>query len=342
MLVLWRRAFQSREIDYNSYTPDNANFTMSDHGGIAERTAQRLRFLRPITDGNGFQHACPAARVSFVTDATNIRLELFWNALVTRLDTFNSVGSILVNDVEIATFNSAFVADVTGLSRPTFSLSSGTKTVSIIWPYGAGLDLQKIELNSGATLSPSTRPIDKIVCCGDSITHGYSATKTTKSWPYLLAALKDKQIINLGYGGAQAVSDHANGLQSIVSASTVLYMIGFNNFYPNTDPAVFQSRVEGWITGARAAQPTAKIYIISPIYSTKSAADYGHITELQTYREHVQAAEIAAGDTNTYFIDGLTLMTNSAAGLQEGIHPNDAGSLELAQNFNTAITAIGA
>jgi len=317
---------------WTQYLPNSASFTVSDYASIAEQSASTLRFLRPITDGNGFENAAPGSRVSFTTTATSVRVSMFHNTLVVRnqaIDEFYSVGAILVDGVEVKTFNWSDGFNVAGIVTIEFSIAAGSKTVTIVWPYWTGFELRKIEVNTGATMTAPSRPATKIAVCGDSITQGAIASKVTTTWPYLLAIAKSKQLVNIANGGTGAVASHGSALSGL-GCDVVTYMIGYNNFVSQTVPTpTFQNLVEGWIANARAELPSAAIHVISPIYSPNVGATY----QISDYQAAVQAAELAAGDANTFFISGLDLIdsTNYSLYLRpDGIHPNDAGSARIA------------
>jgi hypothetical protein len=322
---------------WTQYAPNSTAFTVSDYASIAEQSASTLRFLRPITDGNGFENAAPGSRVSFTTTATFVRVSMFHNTLVTRnqaIADFYSVGAILVDGVEIKTFNWSDGYNAAGIVTIEFSIAAGSKTVTIVWPYWTGFELRKIEINTGATMTAPSRPANKIAVCGDSISQGSTASKVTTSWPYLLAIAENKQLINIANGGAMAVATDANGLTG-TGCNVVTYMIGYNNFLAQTLIVDFTIAVQGWITNARAALPSAAIHVISPIYSPNT-----NTITLAQYRSAVQAAELAAGDANTFYVDGLSIMTNNINRLYEGaagIHPNDLGSSEIATNLSALV-----
>ena len=318
---------------WTQYLPNSASFTVSDYASIAEQSASTLRFLRPITDGYQFENASPGSRVSFTTTATSVRVSMFHNTLVlynADISTTFSVGAILVDGVELKTFNWSNGWDAAGIVTIEFSLSAGSKTVTIVWPYWTGFELRKIEVNTGATMTTVSRPANKIAVCGDSISQGSTASKVTTSWPYLLAIAENKQLVNIANGGATAVASQGSALSGL-GCNVVTYMIGYNNFVAQTPLVTFQTAVQGWITNARAALPSAAIYVISPIYSPNT-----NTITLAQYRSAVQAAELATGDANTFYVDGLSIMTNNINRLYEGaagIHPNDLGSSEIATNL---------
>lgn len=320
---------------------NDANITVSDYATIAQQTATALRFSRPITDGNGFQNSAPGARVSFTSNTTRLRITVTWNALVTRNDPDYlikdalSVGAITVNGTRIGTFNSSNSYNTVSTQQFEFRLATGSKTVAIIWPYWTGMTLNAIEIDQTATVGTVSRPASKLATCGDSITHGSASTSGDLIWPVQLAALENLQLVNFANGGAVAVAaDATTALTSGGAAGTtkVTYMIGYNNFFAQTPLATFQTAVQGWITNARAALPSAAIHVISPIFSPNT-----NTITLAQYRTAVQNAELAAGDANTFYIDGLSIMTNNTNRLSDGVHPNDTGAAEIATNLAALI-----
>ena len=321
---------------------NSASITVSDYATIASQTATALRFSRPITDGNGFQNSAPGARVSFTTNSRNLRLSVLWNALVTRNDaqssinTYYSVGAVVVDGVRIGTFRSSNLYNTVATQQFEFTMAAGTKTVVIYFPYWTGMTLTGLEIEQTATIGTVSRPASKLAVCGDSITHGALATSGDALWAVQLAGLETLQLVNFANGGAVAVAaDATTALTSGGATGTtkVTYMIGYNNFVAQTDPGTistgFQKTVQDWITNARAALPSAAIHVISPIYSPNTGVTY----QLSNYRAAVLAAELAAGDANTFYIDGLSIMTNNTNRLADGVHPNQTGAGEIATNL---------
>lgn len=324
---------------WTQYLPNSASFTVSDYSGIAEQTTSTLRFLRTVTSQSfEFQNASPGSRVSFTTTATSVRVSMFHNDRVTWTGAINnnlSTGAILVDGVEVKTYKWDGLWYETGIVTIELSLSAGSKTVTIVWPYWVGFELRKIEVNTGATVTTVSRPANKIAVCGDSITQGSAASKVTTTWPYLLTipTAENKQLVNLGNGSQLAVAADGSGLSG-TGCNVVTYMIGINDFYAQTPLVTFQTAVQGWITNARTALSSAAIHVISPIYSTTPLTNpTSHPITLDDYRAAVLAAELAAGDANTFYIAGLSIMTNNTNRLSDGIHPNDLGSSEIATNL---------
>lgn len=313
--------------------PDDSRIDVTDYAAIVERSAMRLRFIRPITDGNNYQHCSPGSRARIRTDATSITFKVYYNGLVTRLGARNFISTLLVDGVVAATFTNPNGETATATVVYTLSLTGASmRTIELIWPYADGMDLLSIEVNLGATFgTPAARPSGILAVQGDSISHGFLATKTTDSWAYKLAVAKGRRLLNEANGSNTAVAAQANSLAGS-GADRVTYMIGYNNFVAQTALATFQAAVEGWINNAEAALPSAKIYVISPIYSPNT----GTIT-LAQYRTSVQAAVTAAGGANVTYVNGLSIMTNSNDRLADTIHPNDLGGSEINTNLAAVV-----
>lgn len=314
---------------------DNEAFTVSDYAIIAQQTPTRLRFQRPIVEAGNSRWASPGSRVSFETDSTTLTLRFHWTALVTLHSAFQSVGVVLVDGSAIDTFESPYEASETGYSTHEFSLGAGTKTVSIVWPYAAAVDLVGIRLDEGASLASVSRPATAIAIEGDSNAQGLKASDIAHTWPFLLADALSLQLVNLANGGASVNAADGTALSYASAATRVIYMTLFNNFAGQTALAAVETSIGNWITNARNALPNAELCLTSPIYSTKVASDYGGVLELADYRASMQAAVIGAGDGVTY-VDGLTLMTNSSDRLAaDGIHVNDTGGAEISASYQS-------
>ena len=320
---------------YDTILPADPRLLVSDYRTIVERSPQKLSFIRSITEVNNFKYCSPGSRVGFNTNSLSVKVNVFYNYLVTRMDARNYVGVILADGVEVATFTnpSTNTASATVETLVTFG-SVATRKIEIIWPYGDGMELVNIKVVSGSTVTiASARPTNKLLLLGDSITHGFSASKVTASWAYLLCGLKSVQMISEGYGSLTTVGSYGTSAATGSGAYAVTVALGYNDFGAQTALATFQAAYQLLLTNIRAALPSAKIYVITPIYSTST-----NTIPLSSYRTYIGDAVTAVGDGNTVLIDGLTLMTNNSNRLSDGIHPNDTGSAEIATALAALIT----
>lgn len=325
-------AFPASTASFDTILPSDDRLLVSDYQTIGERSSSRLRFVRTITDVNNYQNCSPGSRVTFDTTATDLKLTFYYNNLVTRLHDRNFIGCVLVAGAVVKTFTSPLGdAGACTVEVPVSLGASALRTVTILWPYADGMDLVNVRYRGGNITAPTARPTAKLVTAGDSITQGFLAGNISTTWAYLLSALENRQLINLGYGGRQAVASDGLGLSG-TGANAVTYMIGYNDFFAQTPLATFQTAVQGYLTNARASLPAAKLYIVTPIYSPNT-----NTNTLADYRTRIANAVTAVGDANTVLVNGLSIMTNSNDRFGDGsIHPNDLGSSEIA----TALAAI--
>jgi hypothetical protein len=115
-------------------------------------------------------------------------------------------------------------------------------------------------------------------------------------------------------------------------------MIGYNDWATNIALSTFQVAILAELQNMRTALPSAKIYAITPIYSTNVGTN-GNGDTLANFRTAMSSAFATWGDDNSTLIDGLSLMTNSADRLGDGaVHPNDLGSTEIATALNAIIS----
>ena len=320
---------------YDTILPADPRLLVSDYRTIVERSPQKLSFIRSITEANNYKYCSPGTRVGFNTNSLSVKINVFYNFLVTPLAARNYVGVVLADGVEVATFTnpSTNTASATVETLVTFG-SVATRKIEIIWPYGDGMELVNVKVVSGSTVTiASARPTNKLLLLGDSITHGFYASKVTASWAYLLCGLKSVQMISEGYGSLRTVGSYGTSSATGSGAYAVTVALGYNDFGAQTALATFQTAYQLILTNIRAALPSAKIYVITPIYSTTT-----NTIPLSDYRTYIGNAVTAVGDGNTVLIDGLTLMTNNSNRLLDGIHPNDTGSAEIAAALAAIIT----
>lgn len=329
-------AISVAEVQYQGLFPNDARGRVSDYAAVAEKSAQTLRFIRPVTDGNHYEHCAPGARDGYLTTAQFMQLDVYWNNLVTRLDTYNTIGWILVDGAPAASFASGFAAGTPGAQSYTFDLgSTSLKKVEIVWPYGAGMELRQTRFSANAPIAiPDARPAKLLNVHGDSTTHGFSASSILTAWAYGAALDLGRQLLNTGNGSnisvaaqgalvGQAILD--TGIADVKS----VYSIGINDCITNRVPTVaFKTSVEGYLAGFRSKCPTVPLLFCGAFYCP--AHETAHSFPLQDYRDVMQAIVAASGDPNLYYANGKASMVNSNDRLAGDLtHPNDLGCSEI-------------
>lgn len=310
-------------------TPDNVAFNYSDYCSVSV-TSARARFSRPTVDGQGLENTSPGARVRFITNSDTFTVLLQYTNLL-NFGNYNGFGVILANGVVVASFGrEKGSAGPFGVYVNLGSVAS--RTIEVVMPYCASVDFLGLNLPAGSTLSPpAARPTTRWAAGGDSITQGFFATQINTTWGEVLANAKGYQYINHGYGGRQCQAADGTTLANI-GATMFSYMIGYNDFAAQLALATFKANFTSFVNNFRAVSVGAKLYCITPIYSTST-----NTLTLEMYRQQIRDALTTLGNSLNVLVEGLTLMTNNANRLVDGIHPNDLGASEIAASLNSIV-----
>jgi hypothetical protein len=338
--------------------PNAAAFNFTDYAASIIQDAGKVRFTRPISDGQGFEFCVPGARgrVSVTLAAPGeVKLNFQYTGLVTRTDTYNDVGATYVDGNIYGTFSCPVAHPFNGahpVSAATTSLylTAGTHLVEWTLPYCTSIDFTGMSLPTGATYAaPAARVARKGMFFGDSITHGFNTSKSIASWPALVAAAKSSQMLNGGYGG-RGCSPADGTTWGAYGADFATYLIGFNNFYPNGGSlATFQTNIQSVLTGFRTASTTAgkgtaKLYMMTPTYSTSDVGQggtyAGNSPTLEQFRGAIRAGITAVADPYVVLIEGASggMPTGPSNISADGIHPTDASSITIANVVSAIVT----
>lgn len=311
------------------YLPNNAAFNYSDYCSVSVNSAF-ARFSRPTADGQGLENANPGARVRFVTNADSLTILLQYTNLL-NFSSYNGFGVVLANSVVVATFGRE--SGAAGPVSVYVSLGSVvSRTIEVVMPYCASVDFLGVNLPAGSTLTaPAARPATKLVAGGDSITQGFFASQVDKTWAETLANAKGYQFVSHGYAGRQCQPADGTAIANL-GGSMFTYLIGYNDFAAQLPLATFKANYLSFLANFRAVSVNAKLYCITPIFSTNT-----NTLTLEMYRQQIRDALTSVGNSLNVLVEGLTLMTNNANRLYDGIHPNDTGAAEIAANLNAIV-----
>ena len=325
--------------------PNNAIFGVTDFAGTTTKDASKIRLTRSISDGQGFENTAPNARIRFMvahTEYSEVKLKFTYTGLVTRLDTYNAIGSVFVNDSWLMDFDGP-APHISGNPHPTGDVNviarigAGTYVIDIVFPYCASVDFKGVEFAASATFAAAPgRPSKKGVFFGDSITQGFNFTKARLNWADYVATAKASQIINYGYGGR--VLTTADGTTAgAMGCDYAVYLIGFNNFLPgggstSTFKNNYKTLLGNFRTASTAAgKPNAKFYAVTP-FDAPSAYGAGAYASnsptLEAFRQAIRDAVTEKADGNVVLLEGLGAgMPTGSANFADGIHPNDVTRL---------------
>lgn len=316
--------------------PNHASISQSDYCAIDTKDATKVRFVRPIMDGQGFETCNPGARIArFITNSQTLTIRLAYTGLVTRVDTYNATGWVLVNGAKYQSFTAAKNIGVSSPVLVALSFPSAVyRTIEVVLPYCASVDLTGVDIESTATISAAAgRPTTRIVCAGDSITHGFTTTDESVSWPYLLGAAKNWETVNLGYGGRQLTASDGTKLANLLP-DVATYLIGYNDFNYQNALATFKANYKSFINNFRAVAPSVKLYCITPLWTSVVKA-----IPIESYRQQIRDALTELGNPLNILVEGTTLTVGGAGSFNaDGIHPNDTGASEIATALGLVVT----
>jgi len=202
-----------------------------------------------------------------------------------------------------------------------FSLGTGEKEVCIYFPWSVKATLKELAVDDGSFVTP-VKPSRKLLCFGDSITHGYDTLYPSSKYATKLAAFLDAEEYNKAIGGEVFFPDLASTREDFEpDYITVAY--GANDWSKCTQEELTQN-CKSFFTNIRNSYPNTEIFVITPIWrkdmhESRPFGDFMCVSEI--------IREQAARFDNISVIRGFEFVPqneNLFADLK--LHPNDKGN----------------
>ena len=208
------------------------------------------------------------------------------------------------------------------------ALGDGVKNVRIVFPWSSTVDLYDVELVGATFVTPVKRSKNMIIY-GDSITQGYDAENSSRSYASRLALALDAEALNKGIGGERFIPE-LSAIKNDNSPDYITVAYGTNGWakYANGEDA---SCAEGFYENLAKNYPDAKIFAIAPIFRddvrrNAEDKDFAKVAEL--------IRDIADKYDNVYYIDGIDLVGHdSALFADKYLHPSNVGFDQYAENL---------
>jgi lysophospholipase L1-like esterase len=160
------------------------------------------------------------------------------------------------------------------------------------------------------------------------VLQGTGVEQPSKTYPAVIARRLNLDFVNLGFGGSGRAEPEVVALVNRPAASGFLFDLGKS--YGDQTPAPFARM----LADIRATHPTAPIFCVTPIYSTKEATEPGYLEKSERLRTLMRDAAVArrdAGDRHIFVVEGLELFGPADKDLfRDPLHPNDAGNERMA------------
>ena len=207
------------------------------------------------------------------------------------------------------------------------------KRVVIYFPWSAEVNIAELSIDDGAIFTPTKRRY-KMLCFGDSITHGYDAINPSFSYASRLADTLSADHINKGIGGEVFFPALAE-LRDDVDPDYITVAYGTNDWSKSTR-CVFDRDSRLFYEKLSKAYPRAKIFAMSPVWRINCETRITDVGEF-TYVART-LSEIASALPNVTFIDCIDFIPHDKdLYVQDVLHPNDGGFYHYAMNLAAEI-----
>lgn len=321
--------------------PTHPAIVVSDH--VASETAPdgALRLHRILdVPGKGYRWDNPGARISFRTDAREVIVRLRYSEKHTSPTARAPVGIYLIDGRHDESWS--FTTKTTTTQRPVEELRLALPTpndgrlhdYAIVMPYGDSVDFCGLTLNAGAALAaPAPRPSLRYVAYGDSVTHGFTATRVDRTYVYRVAEARGWQSVNLGLGGRTARPTEG-AVVGDLRGDLVTILIGGNDWQTGIAPNDYQRNMRGLLTHLRERQPTVPVFVITPLWVSENWKPERARYPLEEYRVVLRALVKELADPALSLVEGLTLIDHEERYFDRIlVHPNDAGFAQMAERL---------
>lgn len=307
---------------------------------IRDEHAGAVHFDRVLDGpGRGFRWNSPGARMSWRTDSATVRVRLRYTARHTGASR-NSLGVFRVDGRGDPAWT--FTRPAAGEAEVTVMLlAAGERTwhdYEMIMPYGDSVEVLGVEVAAGARWAPArARPETRYVAFGDSVTHGFTATEVTRSYPFQVAERNGWELVNLGIGGRGTHGPDGAFLAG-VEADVISVAIGVNDWQGGADLEGFRANYTQLVTDLRRGHPAAPLFLITPLWVPPEWNPPGVRYPLERYREVIREVAEACADPRLTVIEGPTLIDHEPALFDRvAVHPNDAGFAQMAERLARAM-----
>ncbi len=272
--------------------------------------------------------------LEFKTDAEAIRLNV--NALPGSSRTYFAV-DVIVNgeliggirnfdeNVMIGEYTSK-VFEKTEFDQ-TVSLGKGEKSVRVLLPWSASLEISMISLE-GATFVEPLKKSKKMLIYGDSITQGYDSTLPSRSYASQLAYALDADARNKAIGG-EVFCPELSKIKNDIEPDYISVAYGTND-WSKVQREKIDTNAKQFYLNLRENYPDAKIFAITPVwrkdYQREDRYDFMQISRIIN--------ESVKDIPNVVVIEGFDFVPHGEEYYADlRLHPNDDGFKHYADNL---------
>lgn len=332
--VIWYDVRKAPFSLHGFYAPETSPIFCRVPEEIAAATSEGVHKLSRESAGG---------RVRFSTDSPYIAIRAKFRVVgrSPHLTLLSSSGFDLYTD---GAFGSRFIKefrmpyDMTDSYEQIVQLDGSVmRSYTIHFPVHAVVESLEVGLKPDASLSAPIpyRPILPVLFYGSSIVHGTAATRPGLIYPAIIARELNLDFYDIGFSG------QAKGEPVLAEWMATLPMSVFVCDYDHNAPNAehLDHTHHRMYEIIRQKNPDVPyIMITRPDYWTCPREQEAILRRRDSImRSYLKARE--TGDTNVYFIDGLSFNTSPHTYdmTVDGVHPNDAGFIRMADSIGTVI-----
>lgn len=241
-------------------------------------------------------------------------------------------------------------------------LPAGDKEVELWLPYSDEVELLALRADA-PVLPPAASRGPRWLHHGSSISHGYIASRTSRTWPVAAARAAGADLLSVAFSGNAVLDPLTARTMRDAPADVISLKVGIN--IVNGDLMrlrVFRTAVHGFLDTVRDGHPDAPLLVVSPLFCepvetsagptiqdpgredlwTISAGTPEEVAEgklsLAVIRAELERVvrERSAGDPALHYLDGLRLYGAEDAErmpLPDNLHPGDDVQGLIAERF---------
>jgi len=213
-----------------------------------------------------------------------------------------------------------------------------TKAFTLNFPLYNGVNSVWIGVDQGATLEapPAFKQTGKVVVYGTSITQGGCVGRPGMAYTNILSRLLDMQFVNLGFSGNGRGEPALAHLITQIPETRCIIL----DYEANAGVSIKET-LGPFVDVLREKHPDIPILIVSKIryaYDLVGSTPYNQWMELRDFQRELVNKRRSVGDKHIHFLDGFTILGEDYDECTvDGVHPNDLGSMRIANALHPAI-----
>lgn len=309
------------------------------------RPGMAARFNRALDlTGKGYGWDNPGTRIAFRTDATVPVARLYYSPRHRSATGRNGTGIYLIDGATRPDWT--FQSSGSAVVRPPEYVNvtfphpgmAGFHTYEIVLPYGDSVEFLGLDIEPGAILEalPGARTT-RYVAYGDSITHGFTASRIDQTYAYLVADHHHWQLLNSAIGG-RASTPGDGEMVAALHPDLVTVLMGGNDWQGGVPLEKYRANMLGFIRAIRTRHPTVPIFLITPLWVPDSWAPPLAIVELDAYRTVLREIAAQSADRHLHLVEGPALIDHDEQNFDRvAVHPNDRGFAMMARRLTECI-----